>query len=323
MMDSRDISGDNGKEPAPDISHIIIEHQQKEIEKLREQLTKSKRVEITGEGGSPVYATGSVQDGHWRSSYGRLWEVSLEMARPHDDDVEGSEVSIPSIIIPISALEGIEIRLGGVLYASATSHHVDGSMTEHDWDNDMGKEVWLHFGGDVGAWLPIRISDWPRSHWSIMKDLDDASRRNDTQPLDVFDTLRWQVTTLYPNANISFNTTAFFGRCVNQKLKDLGLGQISEEEKEQEEEASNMRDLIATHLREAGSRDLGNAWRERVSDVLQAAYMMESQKVAEAVIPTLAEMQLASQSTADFLSEVQERYKGILRNPSGNQELSD
>ena len=89
------VGGSAPHEHAPDISHIIIERLQRENEKLREQRRKSLMIEITGKGGLPVYATGTIDHGKWRFAYGGLWDApDLEMTDAFKDEDGGDVISI-------------------------------------------------------------------------------------------------------------------------------------------------------------------------------------------------------------------------------------
>ena len=85
--------------------------------------------------------------------------------------------------IPISELEGIEIYVGGVFYASATSHPVEIMMYGQDWDHDTGKELVCHDGGQIGVWLSLRISGWPWSDWEAVRDMHHLAMQNDLKIL--------------------------------------------------------------------------------------------------------------------------------------------
>ena len=279
--------------PAPDVSHVIIERLLRENENLREQRNSSFQVEITGDSGSPLYATGSLQRGRWRGYYGGLWDVDLNMTAE----------------VPISAIDSIEIYLGGVLYAS--SLNIAAQMDDDDWDHENGKQVQCHFRGAAEAWLPIRISGWPENHWSIVRDLDYASRGT-AEDFDVNHVLLKQLPRQLPDATLSFNQMSFFGNCVEKILKNNNLGQISEDEKREQREWSIFYSLIIRCVREANRTEYGKAFLDRVDAVARATYMLESQEVAEEEILTLVEMQLAAQSHTEFISSVRERYAGVL-----------
>mmetsp|Transcript_17716 Transcript_17716/g.38276 ORF Transcript_17716/g.38276 Transcript_17716/m.38276 type:complete len:445 (-) Transcript_17716:537-1871(-) len=317
--------------PLDDRNHIDLLQETNQM--LREQLNDSQTIEITGPRGDPVYAMGSFRDGRWMLKRGGLWGVDLAMASSNDDDETGSmahmnkRASLAGLwgseaVVPISSMNSIEVRLGGILYASASSHEVHAQMEEQDWDGNMQKEVLCHFGGPVtGVWLPIRINGWPQSHYSKVQSKDFSRRRNNYRDnLDVYEVLLEEVTDLYPEATISFHRLSFFGECVEQMVNNLGLAPQSEKRQE-EEELWNIANLIATELRCAGNDDIGEAFIKRVNDLQMAAYMKltinnETRDTVEADIPTLVQMQLDSQSSAEFLSQVQWRYN--ISSLSGN-----
>ena len=297
------------------LDHDQINILQETNQMLREQLDHSQHIQITGPHGEPVYAAGSFRDGRWLLKRGGLWGVDLSMATSTHDDDDGSGSAGSEVVVPISALEDIEIRLGGIIYATATSHDVYAQMEEQDWDDSTRKEVLCHLGGPVtGAWLAVRIDGWPQSHWSVVQKRDFSRRSNEyRENLDVFEVLLEDVPDLYPEATISFHRLSFFGNCVNQMVDSLGLDPQSEGKGQEGEEMWNIANLIVAELRAAGNEDIGEAFMKRVNDLQMATFMKitinnESNKEVEAEIPALVQMQLASQSTAEFLCQVQSTY---------------
>ena len=98
-MDTMNPKGDNGDAaashpPASDVSHIIIEQLLRENAKLRERQKRSYLVEITGDGGTPVYSTGYLNHGRWRFAHGGLWDVDLETVSCFDGSAESN---VPNI----------------------------------------------------------------------------------------------------------------------------------------------------------------------------------------------------------------------------------
>lgn len=310
-----------GAEPdVPPEDRDPIDLLQEKNQMLQERLNHMQDIEITGPRGHPLYAKGSFRDGRWLLKRGGLWGVDLEMAQYIDI---GGEADNSETIIAISAVNDIEIRLGGIIYASATSHEVFAQMDDQDWDGPSRKEVLCHFGGPVtGVWLPLRIDGWPQSHWSAVQRRASSRRKNEyRENLEVYEVLLDEVSDLYPEANISFTRLSFFGGCVEQMVDNLGLAPQSEVERQEEEELWNIANLIVTQLRSAGNDDIGEAFMKRVNDLQLAAYYTVqmatlSNEEVEAEIPKLVQMQLASHSTADFLFQVQISYS--ISSLSGN-----
>lgn len=287
---------------------------------LREQLNDSQRIVISGRDGFPIYATGGFSDGKWMLQRGELWGVDLSMANATNEETGEPVEEDVEMEVPIAALEDIEIRLGGVLYASSQSHEVYAQMEEQEWDHGNGKEVVCHFGGPVtGAWLPIRINGWSKDHWESIQNKDHARRRNDyRRNMKVFDVLLEEVTEKYPTATLGFYRLSFFGQCVEQMVDNLGLAPPDVKSNDREEAGLwNIANVIVSNLRAAGNDDIGEAFMKRVNDLQMAAYMMitinnESAEVVEGEIPSLVELQLESGgNTSDFLRQVQLRYNVV------------
>lgn len=307
----------------------LVDSLQETNRMLREQLDKSQMIEVTGPRGDPVYAAGSFRDGSWtleRGAGGRLWEVELEMAREADDD--GSEI----MELPILALDDVEIRIGGVVYASARSHRAYAHMEPRDWDDENRKEVPCRFGGPIaGAWLPVRIDRWPEADWSAVRDREAIRGRSEyREDLDVYGVLLEDVSRSHPDATLSFHVVKFLGEAVEGMAENLGLaaprsrswskpegGPDDKEEEDDDDEGDkelwNIANLIVATLRTAGNDDVGDRFMRRVNDLQMGAYMMlavngDSRDAVENEVPTLVEMQLSSSSTSEFLSWVQTRY---------------
>jgi hypothetical protein len=101
----------------------VVLDQLEEINALKSQLEATRRVEITGPGGHPVYASGSFalgdfdDDAHDEDgNVGTVWSVGLTTF---------SDRKTRDPAIPMHQMSNIEIRIGGVLYA--TSEDVDGT----------------------------------------------------------------------------------------------------------------------------------------------------------------------------------------------------
>ena len=299
---------------APDISHIIIERLQLENAKLRSKLQdqqmKSLKVEITGEDGSPVYATTSLEGGRWRHTYGGLWDApDLEMEQEFDIERGGSGV-------PLERFGEIEIYLGGVLYASSRQD-VDATPFQQDWDHDTGKEVVCQFGGWLGVWLPIRINGWHRTSWEVLRDRDAQFGHNDD--FSTYDMLLQLIDNdeLVGATSISFKEISFFGNCVQKLLENHDIGQKSEEEKMEDEMYSNFDDLIINTFRDAG---VVGTLRHRLNAVRGAAYKFPSLQDAEDAVPRLVQLQLVSQSDDEYMSSVREEFASVIVNDEVDEE---
>lgn len=297
-----DGDADPPQAPPPPGDYQDVALLQETNEMLRRRLDDCQAVQVTGPRGHPVYATGSFRDGRRE---GGFWGVDL--AAP----TGGSEAVVG---IPLSALEDVEVRLGGVVYASALSHDVKARMDDRDWDGEDRKEVPCRLGGPVtGCWLPLRIEGWPRKDWEGLQRRDLARRRNEHRPdPDVYGALL-DLQDGHPRATVSFHRLSFFGGCVEGMAGNLGLAppRGAGGEGRGEEGLWNIANAIVATLRSAGCDDVGEAFMKRVNDVQMAAYWMlgaGTNKAVDAEILTLVQLQLDSVSTANFLSQVGTRY---------------
>ena len=116
-----------------------------------------------------------------------------------------------------------------------------------------------------------------------------------------------------PGATMSFKKISFFGAGVEKMLKNYDIGQMSEEEKREDEAFSQFDNLIASSLRDAGNHDYGKARAQRIYALRNAAYQFPSMQSAEDALPLLVHFQLTSQSDTEFLSRVREEFANMLR----------
>lgn len=179
-------------------------------------------------------------------------------------------------VVPISALDEIEIRLGGVLFTSSL-YPVDAQMDERKWDGATRKEVICHFGvgSDHGLWLPIKISGWRREHWFCLKEQDFASRNGpEEDQVDVYGTICDEVPKLFPNASISFSSIQFFKEGVEQVIANLGLPEKTEEEIHEENMLCDMFAKAAKLFRMAGCQEYGSSFQKRMTEVQLVASLL-------------------------------------------------
>ena len=227
---------------------------------LQNRLDNANKVEITGPKGKPVYATGSFQNGSWFSP--ALWNVQLQMQQDK--------------VVPVSALDNIEIRLGGVLFTSSLDQ-VSAQMDEQNWDGATRKEVLCHFGvgTEHGLWLPIKVSGWDREHWFHLKEQDFASRHmNEDDQVDVYGTICDEIPRLFPAASVSFASVHFFKDGVDQVIANLGLPDKTEEEIQEEKLICDMYAETAASFQKLGCNEYGSSFMKRMTEVQLVASLL-------------------------------------------------
>lgn len=285
-----------------------------QIELQKTQLNNAWKVEITGPNGKPIYAKGCFQDGNRFTP--TLWNVKLEMQQQK--------------LVPISVLENIEIRLGGVLYTSSL-YPVEAQMDEMKWDGATQKQVLCHFGvgTEHGLWLPINISGWHKSHWNSLKEQDFACRGGPVEEqVDVYGTICTHVPRLFPNASVSFGSIQFFKEGVEQVIANIDLHKEDRTEEEVMEEKNCMDMLVATAklFRKAGCREVGSAFQKRMTEVQLAASLLgiwRREHVREVYCLVLMNVKRPSpETTEEYIMRVMERL-GVPNEKDAISELCD
>ena len=166
------------------IGDKALQEQTKELLQLKRQLAESRKVEITGSGGRPVYAKGQFEDGEYRDGYEGVddaastssfyssrswWDVHLTMC---DENVG----------LFLINLQHLEIRLGGIVYATTSNDEVEGHdviMLDNDCNdgnNDSSpkrsRNVMIPIqsgGGCRNATIQIDLKDMPEPPWKMLK----------------------------------------------------------------------------------------------------------------------------------------------------------
>ncbi|KAL7426599.1 hypothetical protein ACHAXM_001124 [Skeletonema potamos] len=186
------------------IGDKALQEQTKELLELRRQLAESRKVEITGSGGRPVYARGQFEDGEYRdrdeggssttattSSLIPLfytsrswWDVQLTICEENDH-------------ISLINLQHLEIRLGGIVYATTSKDEVNGNDVIISEDNnhrppESSRNVKIPIqsgGGCRNATLTLDISDMPEPPWKMLKSAIsyNQNENNLDELIDVFD----------------------------------------------------------------------------------------------------------------------------------------
>ena len=121
-----------------------------EMKKLKMLVDDRFKVQITGRKGSPVYFEGSLRDGY-TSHRGRCFEVMFNGDSDDDDSSKSTAAnSFSRQVLKLSALDDIEIRLGGVIIQRLDFHNVMGScnapfFTDNGFyrDNKYNKPIYL------------------------------------------------------------------------------------------------------------------------------------------------------------------------------------
>jgi hypothetical protein len=269
----------------PDAEHEILPHlanlvaytirdkvvleQMEEIRQLRALLDATRRVEITGMNGSPIFAVGDFTKGEFNSEAlhgeGVLWDVGLSMAH-QNEVVDGNSArrdattATSSGAVPLDQLSHIEIRIGGILYA--TSDEIDGTKvavgirpgnrfdlrnnnsTTEEGGLDMTRSVVSEFDTEnKTALLTFHMRGFPKGHWRSLQSVAMVNRsiaiRNEEreengdlqneyddteQPLDVFKYITGHLAERHPDQCADITSVSFSVMSVRDTIANLRRG---------------------------------------------------------------------------------------------------
>lgn len=173
------------------IGDKALQEQTKELLELKRQLAESRKVEITGSGGRPVYARGQFEDGKLFNTLRSWWDVHLTMCEGNDG-------------IFLTNLPHLEIRLGGIVYATLSEDEVQGhDVIILDNNSNDGSDVSSpqrcrnmlipieSGGGCRNATIQIDLRDMPEPPWKLLKSSIsyNLTESNINALIDVFDIL--------------------------------------------------------------------------------------------------------------------------------------
>ena len=173
----------------------------KELLELKRQLAESRKVEITGSGGFPVYASGHFEDGKCRNRNELVGDraISISFSRSSWWDVPVTMCEGYAGIF-LNDLQHLEIRLGGIVYAATRSANeevqgCDVRILDNDSINGLRRTCRLMIipiqsgGGSRNATIQIDLRDMPEPPWKMLKSAISYNRTecNIDALIDVFD----------------------------------------------------------------------------------------------------------------------------------------
>jgi len=232
---------------AATIRDKVVMDLKEENDKLREQLRQRWAIEISGAEGTPVYATGQFDQGEAKDTF---WVINLSEVQP----------------CPLSALEDVQITVGGIMKAVLGNDSVFDSMFDaDDEDHDNGKCVNFYFAGGVNLWLRIIINGWPRERWEEVADDDDLDLR------EVFDYLTTTVAAEQPsNKMVSFREISFHLSTVRGAMQSLSVEETLQQESEENREFREVFIEVGTRMRAVGYEGTSFVFLPQLQEVVNA-----------------------------------------------------
>ena len=135
----------------------VVAEQLEEIEQLRAELRKARKVAISGPQGTPVYAEGQIEDGY-----------PVDSTRWHVDLVSGN----PETKHPFSSLALAEFRLGGIIRAEILNSAEDAFLDDYD-EEEQRMDIAVHYV--PGLWISFSVGPVPRQFYNDLAEVDTGS----------------------------------------------------------------------------------------------------------------------------------------------------
>jgi hypothetical protein len=192
----------------------VLAETKQEVDRLSEQLQKSRAVQIICESGR-VYAEAQLQDGSY-SGNPHFWTVNLKNLAA----------------CPLSDLAGVDICIGGICKAhfgviSQATSIIDVVGVDRD-DDSTYMDGWgfinFCFGGAGQCWLSVKVGPFP-SEEAFFSQFD-----RDIDPESVVSLLTEEVAVNHPQLSVTFEHVDFFVTAVKNFI--LNLDPAIEEEAE-------------------------------------------------------------------------------------------
>jgi len=181
-----DISPNLANLVAASLRDRVVLEQMEEIKLLKKQLKASRKVEITGKDGTPVYAKGDFTKGRFN------WDMHSSGQEHHSEifwDVGLNMICFESI--PLHILTHIKIRIGGVLYCN--TEELEGVNTalgicpgiffDHKRVSDMKRSVVCEFNPEDdslgrNALLTFHMTCFPKDPLRSLQSVAMLNRSN-------------------------------------------------------------------------------------------------------------------------------------------------
>lgn len=242
----------------------VVLAQMGEIAVLKAQLEATRRVEITGPGGTPVIATGQFDAGQFETNAndedgycGVLWSVGLQT---HSD----RNTRDPAV--PLILLSHLEIRIGGIMYL--TSEDIEGTKlalgirqgNKFDLERPDGtrrkgamrRSAVCEFASEQKtAFLTFHLKDFPGSSWRSLRSMNMQNRsiaiRNELrdmgldhdeeedihlQPVNMYDYVTRRLAETHPYQRAEITSVSFSVGSVREAIGSIRRGKEFDFQKE-------------------------------------------------------------------------------------------
>jgi hypothetical protein len=199
---------------AATIRDKVVDDLMKEVDGLKMQLSKTQEIEVTGSNGTPVYATGMLDQGEYTAD-GKRWRVDLD-----------AQAGVPPSAMVHSCFGrgcgSIEIRVGGSVWKS-----IHGMMTPESilsillecWTEEKTSSNFIDFRASQSSSVSFL---WISTGPFLSEDLDVELSVERNELRDSVDLL-FLLERTDPKLCFSLNTLEFDATKIKTTLKNLGI----------------------------------------------------------------------------------------------------
>ena len=247
---------------------VVVELKE-ENDRLRQQLRELRRVEITGTGGSPIYATAQFDEDGAYDVNPNLWEVKLMMMMSSSSmqQQQQQQQDAAPLQCPLADLSNLEIRLGGITRASF-DHRVnvfEGYLDQDDDDDEESSKNGttkksFNFCFANNFWLTLVVHGWPSEELEL--DEDDWDPEGE-EVMDFFADLAQTD----PSPTVSFQGASFFVSQYKSLIDQIPRDECKEQELMELQQKHRFEGLIVAHMRDAGNEEIGAPFRRHKNEL--------------------------------------------------------
>lgn len=274
---------------------VVVELKE-ENDRLRQLLRDLRKVEITGTGGSPVYATAQFDDHGDYDVNPNLWHVklmtpSVQHRRQQQPSGKDDEGALPRCAL--ADLLNVEIRLGGITrtsfdhFAYTFEGYLDAYDGEEESENGIAKFKTFNFCFAKNFWITLVVHGWPSDEVEIDEDEWDPDGE---EVMEFFA----DIAETNPCPTVTFQGVSFFVSQYRSLIDQIPRNEEKEKELAELKQKHRFEGLIIAHMRDGGNEEVGALFRRHkneLEDTLTRMNIKAPGKAFDSVIDPLIGLQ--------------------------------